>query len=68
MEPPVLLFITFSINNSSTGVTLGAQATVGNEFTLTSGIVDANAANLVLTSAATVIGGADASHVFRNDG
>ncbi len=57
-------FYNLSINNSSTGVTLGAQATVGNEFTLTSGIVDANAANLVLTSAATVIGGADASHVL----
>jgi hypothetical protein len=51
-------------NTGTTGVTLGAQATVGDQLTLINGDIDANAANLVLTSAATVSGGTDASHVL----
>ena len=57
-------FYNLDLKNTSTGVTLGAQTTVGNELSLTSGNLDANAANIVLTSAATVSGGTDASHVL----
>jgi len=56
-------FYNLTINNSSTGVTLGAATTVSNALTLTSGIVDASGSNLILTSGATVSGGSDASHV-----
>jgi hypothetical protein len=59
-------FYNLDLKNTSTGVTLAAQTTVENELTLTSGNLDANAANIVLTSAATVTGGTDASHVLGN--
>ncbi|MDB4344392.1 hypothetical protein OAA35_00770, partial [bacterium] len=54
----------FTINKSSGNVILNDLISVDGTLTLTAGDIDASSNNLVLTSAATISGGTDASHVI----
>jgi len=53
----------FTINKSGGDVILSSEFTVDGTLTLTSGVIDASANNLLLTDNATISGSSDASHV-----